>query len=105
MEIRGQGCLLIYNAQQKKGVALAFGKIIQKWRISRDLTPAKLENQCQLDRTYISMIENGKKHATIKTIFLLCGVFKIPPSDIVMQSERELKSTNRNRGPLSFKKL
>ena len=86
-------------------IAEAFGKVIQKWRLSRNLTQTALAERCDLDRTYISMLERGQKNASIKTIFKICKALKVTPSELLRQTEHDLKSKSRRRALSSTARL
>lgn len=67
-----------------------FGKVLKKIRKNRKLSQEQLAFVCNLDRTYISLMERGKRNPTINTIFSLAKGLDIPPSDLILETERTL---------------
>ncbi|TQS76666.1 helix-turn-helix transcriptional regulator [Ornithinibacillus gellani] len=42
---------------------------------------------CGLDRTYISLMERGKRKPTINTIFVLASGLNVLPSSLIVATE------------------
>lgn len=55
----------------KEPILLLFGKNVQKYRISQDLSQEKLAELAGVHRTHIGMIERAEKNIT------LCNIEKI----------------------------
>jgi transcriptional regulator with XRE-family HTH domain len=50
-----------------------FGKILQEERKAKKISQEKLEKLTSLDRTFIRLIENGKRSPTFSTILkIIC---------------------------------
>lgn len=49
-------------------IKLKIGKNIKKYRIQRGWSQEKLADECNLDRTYITSVENGKRNLSIETL-------------------------------------
>lgn len=64
-----------------------FGKVLRKFRMERSLSQEELAHICELDRTYISLMERGRRKPTITTIFALAKGLKILPSELVAATE------------------
>ncbi|MCE4564357.1 helix-turn-helix transcriptional regulator [Maribellus sp. CM-23] len=64
-----------------------FGKVIRELREEKKLSQEKLAELCDLDRTYISLLERGLRQPTITTIFKLGKALGISPSKLVEQVE------------------
>lgn len=54
-----------------------FSKLLQILRKSRGLSQEKLAEMCELDRTYISMLERGIKNPTLQTLLKLSNALEI----------------------------
>ena len=66
-----------------ESVAHAFGKALRQRRKEIGLSQEKLAEICELDRTYISMLERGI-HQPSLTIFLrLAHALEISPSSLL----------------------
>ena len=59
-----------------------FGKILQEERKAKKISQEKLAKLTGLDRTFISLIENGKRSPTFSTILKICSAIEIDPSDL-----------------------
>lgn len=72
-------------------VISVFGKVLRKLRESQSLSQEKLAEYCDLDRTYISLLERGLRQPTISTIFKIADALNITPSELVKKVEMELR--------------
>jgi transcriptional regulator with XRE-family HTH domain len=72
-------------------VISVFGKVLRELREGEKLSQEKLAEYCDLDRTYISMLERGLRQPTISTIFKIADALDISPSELVRKVELELK--------------
>ena len=54
-----------------------FGKCLRKARIARGLSQEKLAAIVNLDRTYISLLERGKRNPSLVCIALLCNALEV----------------------------
>ena len=70
-------------------VISAFGKVLRKLRERQNLSQEKLAEYCDLDRTYISLLERGLRQPTITTLFKIAEAIKVAPSEIIKQVEKE----------------
>ena len=66
--------------------AKAFGKVICAIRAERGLSQEKLALLCELDRTYISMLERGKRQPSLKSILKLAACLDIPAQELVART-------------------
>jgi transcriptional regulator with XRE-family HTH domain len=67
-----------------------FGKVLRKLREEKQLSQEKLAEYCELDRTYISLLERGLRQPTITTIFKLAKALNITPSQLIGKIEDAL---------------
>ena len=65
-----------------------FGKILQEERKAKKISQEKLAKLTGLDRTYISLIENGKRSPTFSTILKICSALEILPSELLSKFEK-----------------
>lgn len=70
-----------------KRLETRFGELLRELRTKKGLTQAELGADCNLDRTYISLLERGIRQPTIGTLFKLAEVLDIKPSAILKQLE------------------
>ena len=66
-----------------------FGKIIQEERKAKNISQEKLAKLTGLDRTFISLIENGKRNPTFSTILKICSALEIEPSELFSIYEKK----------------
>ncbi len=72
------------------------GLELRKSREAAGLTQEKLAFLAEVDRTYISMLENNKKSPTVDMLFRLCEVLKTPASRIIARVEKSRGSRRRS---------
>jgi len=60
-----------------------FAEILKEIRVNKGLTQEKLAHECQLDRTYISLLERGLRQPTIATLFKLSAALDISPDEFI----------------------
>ena len=71
-------------------IVKVFGEILRELRIKNQLSQEKLAELCDLDRTYISMLERGLRQPTINTIFKIARALNIKPSELIVIIESKL---------------
>jgi len=64
------------------------GEELRKAREEAGLTQETLSFDAEVDRTYISQLENGHKSPTIDTLFRICDVLGVKASEILARVER-----------------
>lgn len=68
-----------------------FGSFVAKIRKEKQLSQEALADKCDLDRTYISMMERGKKQPTLTTLMKLSNAFEMKLSELFINYENESK--------------
>ena len=68
----------------------AFGKVLSNERKKLKLSQENLAFSADVDRSYISDLENGKFQPTLKIIFKLAKQLKIEPEDLVFKVKENL---------------
>ena len=63
-------------------IRIIIGKRIQVFRKEKNLSQEDLANLANLDRTYISSVENGKRNISIININNICNAVGIQLSDL-----------------------
>lgn len=67
-----------------------FGKVLRELRTEKGISQEKLAEYCDLDRTYISLLERGRRQPTITTLFKLATALHIKPSQLVKITEERV---------------
>jgi transcriptional regulator with XRE-family HTH domain len=68
-----------------------FGKVLRELREKSNISQEKLAEYCELDRTYISLLERGQRQPTITTIFKLAKALNVSPSALIEKVENQLR--------------
>lgn len=63
------------------------GDELRKVREAAELSQETLAFNADVDRTYISMLENNKKSPTVEMLFRLCEAMGTPASEILRRVE------------------
>ncbi len=66
-------------------IARIFGEVIRELRRKRGLSQEGFGFECELHRTYISLLERGKRIPSLTTIIQLATALNVLPSEIVRQ--------------------
>lgn len=72
----------------------ALATVLKNNRIMARLSQEELAHRCDLDRTYISLLERGKRKPTINVIFRICSNLNIKSSEFITQIEKILEQNN-----------
>lgn len=68
-------------------ISKAFGTVLRKYRKLAGLSKEQLALQCELDRTYIGLLERAERQPSITTIFIICEVLKMKPHELIKEVE------------------
>jgi transcriptional regulator with XRE-family HTH domain len=60
-----------------------FGEVLRALRTKQGLSQEQLALDSGLDRSYISMLERGKRQPSLTTIFVIAENLNVAPSKIV----------------------
>lgn len=84
--------LLISFTQQGAILTIeeAFGEVIRELRKANQLSQEKLDEGSNLDRSFISLLECGRKQPSMITIFQIARAFNLPVSKILSLVEVEI---------------
>ena len=74
-----------------------FGKVIRGLRRERGLSQEELGFESNLHRTYISLLERGKRIPTLTTLIRLATALNMPPSEIVRRVETRVGWTAKEK--------
>jgi len=79
---------------REMSLAIEFGKILQTKRLESGLSQEQLAQQCNLDRTYISLLERGLRQPTITSLFNISKVLGIKASELLKLLEDQYEAGN-----------
>lgn len=70
-------------------LAKRFGEILRTERKKAELSQEGLAFECDLDRTYISLLERGLRQPSLETVFLLADSLGLSASKLVSKVEND----------------
>lgn len=62
---------------------LSFGAHVKSLRLKKDISQEHLASLSELDRTYISGIERGKRNVSLLNIIKLASSLNVPPEKLL----------------------
>ena len=62
---------------------IILGQKIKKRREELELSQEKLAEKCEFDRTYISLLERGKRNISFTNLLRLADGLEISPSELI----------------------
>ncbi|CAM4447949.1 helix-turn-helix domain-containing protein [Paenibacillus tarimensis] len=74
----------------------AFGIVLKKYRQFSSLSQEELALRCDLDRTFISLLERGHRRPTLNTIFTIAASLKVRPTELIQEVEDIINENNRD---------
>ena len=69
----------------------ALAVVLRKRRTECGLSQEELAHLCDVDRTYVSLLERQKRKPTLNVIFKICETLKIQPSEFIKEIEKMLQ--------------
>lgn len=82
----------------KEPVSIALGKRLKELRIKADRSQAELAFDCELDRTYISLIERGLANPSLWTLGTLAFALKTTIPDLLQGNTYVVKPSMGEQG-------
>jgi transcriptional regulator with XRE-family HTH domain len=70
-------------------IEVIFGRTLRKFREKMGISQEELAFRSNLDRSYISLLERGRRKPTINTVFALADQLNVTPSEMIRQVEIE----------------
>lgn len=61
----------------------AFGKVLRELREGLNLSQERLAFEAGLDRTFVSMLERGKRQPSLTSILMLAKALAVPAHELV----------------------
>lgn len=86
---------------QKSSIEDLFGNVLRQLRSEKGISQEELGFESGYHRTYISMLERGKKSPSLKTLFQLANALNVKPSNImerlqVMDADSSFNRTSKS---------
>ena len=64
----------------------AFGRVLREYRLKSTLSQEDLALEAGIDRTFVSLLERGKRQPTLQTVFRLAKVLDVSPATLVART-------------------
>jgi transcriptional regulator with XRE-family HTH domain len=71
-----------------KSLPERFGYLLVELRKAKKLSQSQLGIDCDLDRTFISLLERGERQPSITTLFKIAKALGVSPSSIIKELEK-----------------
>lgn len=65
----------------------AFGQVLRELRLKRGLSQQALALESDLDRTFVSLLERGKRQPSLLTMFQLSAALGVTPTRLLARVE------------------
>ncbi|WP_428307961.1 helix-turn-helix domain-containing protein [Lacipirellula sp.] len=72
----------------KRRDTLLIGEVLRAARLKAGLTQEALAFAADVDRTYISYLENDQKSPTLEMLVKVCRELKLPVSELIKRAEK-----------------
>jgi len=73
------------------GLEPAFGEVLKQHRTAAGLSQEKLALEAGLDRTFISLLERGRRQPTLTTLVLIAEALGQPPERLLADTLARLR--------------
>jgi transcriptional regulator with XRE-family HTH domain len=86
------------------GISKAFGAVLQRFRLKAKFSQELLAERAGIDRTYVSLLERGRRTPTLQTIADLAAALAVSPVDLVAATMEDLGEDRRRDSHLRSRK-
>ncbi len=69
---------------------VAFGRAVRARREGLGLSQEALAERCDLDRTYISGVERGRRNPTVQAVYRIAGGLGLPAAALIADTDATL---------------
>lgn len=80
----------VHMSGANKKLKAVFGKVLREYREKIGLSQEQLALECELDRTYISLLERGLRQPSLGSIFVIATALGTSPSKMISSIEKRL---------------
>ena len=84
---------MLRGMEEADWLRVAFGDLLRTLREERGLSQAQLALESDVDQTFVSLLERGRRQPTLSTLFALCDALRVDPDAVV----RRLVSARKHR--------
>ena len=73
--------------RKEQTISERFGKVIKTVRQGQGVSQEKLAELAEIDRTYVSLIERGRRQPTLEVASRIATALKVRLSEVIRQAE------------------
>jgi transcriptional regulator with XRE-family HTH domain len=73
-----------------------FAEVLKELRTEKGISQEELAFGSGLDRTFISLLERGKRQPTLSTIYKISEALKVSPIELISKIDIKMKAFNKN---------
>lgn len=77
----------------------AFGICLRELRQRQGYSQEQLAMMCDLDRTFISLLERGRRQPSLSTVLNLASALNTAPEDLIRDVRELMDEADPNEGP------
>ena len=86
-------------SENRRHIARAFGAALRAARQAQGVSQDELAERCDIDRTFPSLLERGKRGPTFEMLLRLADKLEIPPERLVTDTVARLRAGDDVVGP------
>jgi transcriptional regulator with XRE-family HTH domain len=79
------------KSKKRNPVAIAFGNVLRAARAQAGVSQEALGLSCDMDRTYVSLLERGERQPTLSTLFALSRQLGVAADVLVARTGESLQ--------------
>lgn len=76
-------------APSRELFSAAFNRIVRQYRLQRKLSQEALSELAEVDRTYVGLLERGKRSPGLNVAKKLAAALGVPLTEVIAEAERE----------------
>jgi transcriptional regulator with XRE-family HTH domain len=73
---------------KRRKLLLPIGEVLRQAREKAGMTQEELAFEAEIDRSYVSYLENDRKSPTIEMLSAICKVLGVAVSEIIKRAEK-----------------
>lgn len=77
----------VFPMEDQRSLQIKFGEVLRESRLRKSFSQEDLALICELDRTFISMLERGVRQPSLSSIFIIAEALGIKPSRLIKKLE------------------
>jgi transcriptional regulator with XRE-family HTH domain len=81
--------------KREQTISERFGQVIKAVRERQGISQEKLAELAEIDRTYVSMIERGKRHPTLEVAGRIADALSMKLSEVIRRAEKTQARKNK----------